>query len=138
MVKYLSSFVCLYRNNFLTLLTKNQEVVKQVRVILSDEAKVFLRAQPMKAQKKIAYNIRKLESGIKDKELFEKLSGSDIWELRTLFDGTCYRLFSFWDTDQETLVVATHGLVKKTQKTPVKEIARAEAIRIAYFKNKQR
>lgn len=112
--------------------------MKQVRVILSDEAKAFLRAQPIKAQKKIAYNIRKLESGIKDKELFEKLSGSDIWELRTLFDGTCYRLFSFWDTEQETLVVATHGLVKKTQKTPVKEIARAEAIRIAYFKNKQR
>ena len=88
--------------------------MNQIRVILSDEAKDFLRQQPIKAQKKIAYNIRKLESGVKDKELFEKLGGSNIWEIRTLFDGSYYRLFSFWDTDKETLVVATHGFQKDT------------------------
>ena len=110
--------------------------MNQIRVILSNEAKAFLREQPIKAQKKIAYNIRKLESGIKDKELCEKLGGSNIWEIRTLFDGFYYRLFSFWDTDKEALVVATHGLVKKTKKTPTKEIDRAEAIRKEYFNNK--
>lgn len=46
------------------------------------------------------------------------------------------RLLSFWDTDRETLVVATHGFVKKTQKTPAKEILRAEKIRVEYYKNK--
>ena len=30
----------------------------------------------------------------------------------------------FWDTETETLVVATHGIIKKTQKTPQKEIQR--------------
>ena len=50
---------------------------------MSDEAKDFVRQQPLKAQQKIAYNIRKLECGIMDKELFKKLESSDIWELRT-------------------------------------------------------
>ena len=49
---------------------------------------------------------------------------------------TAYRLFAFWDKEKETLVIATHGIIKKTQKTPSKEIAKAEAIRKEYFKNK--
>lgn len=112
--------------------------MKHIKVLLSDEAKAFLRQQPFKAQRKIAYNIRKLESGIMDKELFEKLEGSNIWEIRTLFDGTYYRLFSFWDTENETLVIATHGIVKKTKKTPTKEIKRAEDIRREYFNDKNK
>jgi len=46
--------------------------------------------------------------------------------------------FSFWDkTDgKETLVVATHGILKKTQKTPPKEIKKAEEIRKQYLENK--
>lgn len=47
---------------------------------------------------------------------------------------TAYRLFAFWDKDKDTLVIATHGIIKKTQKTPNKEIAKAEAIRKEYFK----
>ncbi len=46
------------------------------------------------------------------------------------------RLFAFWDTETETLVVATHGIIKKTQKTPQKEIQRAEEIRKEYFNEK--
>ena len=52
------------------------------------------------------------------------------------FNGNCYRLFSFWDTETGTLIVATHGIVKKTQKTPQKEIAKAEEIRQQYFELK--
>lgn len=110
---------------------------KVIQVILSNEADAFVRLQPLKAQQKIAYNIRKLESGVMDKEIFKKLDKSDIWELRTLFNGNCYRLFAFWDTDTVALVVATHGILKKTQKTPKKEIAKAEAIRIEYFNGKK-
>lgn len=55
-----------------------------------------------------------------------------------MFNGTCYRFFAFWDTELEALVVATHGTVKKTQKTPKKEIERAEAIRKIYFNNKNK
>lgn len=107
-----------------------------ITVILSDEADAFVRKQPVKAQQKIAYNIRKLQSGLIEKELFKKLESSEIWELRTLFNGICYRLFAFWDTETETLIVATHGIVKKTQKTPRKEIDKAERIRKEYFNDK--
>ena len=71
-----------------------------------------------------------------DKELFKKLENSEIWEFRTLFNGSCYRLFSFWDTKIETLIIATHGIVKKSQKTPPKEIIKAEEIRKKYFELK--
>ena len=106
-------------------------------IILSDEADSFVRQQPFKAQQKIAYNIRKVQSGLIEKDIFKKLENSDIWELRTLFNGICYRLFAFWDTGIEALVVVTHGIVKKTQKTPKKEIEKAERMRKEYFKNKK-
>ena len=111
---------------------------KIIQVILSSEAEDFVRLQPLKVQRKITYNIRKLEGGIMDKELFKKLGNSEIWELRTLFSGICYRLFAFWDTETETIIIATHGIIKKTQKTPQKEIEKAEAIRKEYFNYKNK
>ena len=52
----------------------------------------------------------------------------------SLYRGS-YELFAFWDKDKEAFVVATHGIVKKTQKTPLKEILKAEEIRKEYFNN---
>jgi len=63
----------------------------------------------------------------------------NIWEFRTLYNGKHYRLFSFWDRTEkgtDALVIATHGILKKTQKTPSKEITKAEAIRRQYFEHK--
>ena len=111
---------------------------KNIKVILSDEAIAFVRFQPLKVQQKITYNIRKLESGVMDKELFKKLVNTDIWDFRTLFNNVCYRLFAFWDTNLEALVIATHGIVKKTQKTPKKEIEKAKNIRKEYFNDKNK
>lgn len=79
-----------------------------------------------------------MAGGERNKELFKKLENSEIWEFRTLYNGIAYRLFAFWDTDMNTLVVATHGIIKKTQKTPKKEIARAEAIMKQYFEIKNK
>ncbi len=110
--------------------------VYKIQVVLLDEALTFVRSLPLKVQQKITYNYKKIEHGIVDKELFKKLENSEIWEFRTLFNGNCYRLFSFWDTETGTLIVATHGIVKKTQKTPQKEIAKAEEIRQQYFELK--
>lgn len=42
----------------------NMMEVKNIKVILSEEAENFVRIQPVKAQQKITYNIRKLESGV--------------------------------------------------------------------------
>ncbi|WP_418976919.1 type II toxin-antitoxin system RelE/ParE family toxin [Barnesiella intestinihominis] len=111
---------------------------RRIKIAFMDAAREFVSSLPEKAQKKITYNLLKVEGGEIDKELFKKLENSDIWEFRTLFNGVCYRLFAFWDTEIEALVVATHGIVKKTQKTPKKEIEKAEKLRIEYFNDKNK
>ncbi len=107
-----------------------------IQVVLMEDALHFVRSLPPKVQEKITYNYKKIEQGVMDKKLFKKLENSNIWEFRTMYNGNCYRLFSFWDTEIETLVIATHGIVKKTQKTPAKEIAKAEDMRREYFEQK--
>ena len=102
------------------------------------KASEFLSSLPEKAQKKITYNLLKVEGGEINKELFKKLDDTEIWEFRTLFNGVSYRLLAFWDTTSDTLIVATHGIIKKTNKTPQKEIKTAEALRTEYFDNKNR
>jgi phage-related protein len=106
------------------------------RVDILDDAKEFLDGLDKKARKKILYNVWKSRKTT-DNELFKKLQ-DEIWEFRTVFNKTYYRLFAFWDkTDNaETVVISTHGLVKKTDKIPKSEIERAEKIREKYFNEK--
>ncbi len=106
------------------------------KLIALDEATEFLERLPDKVREKILYNIRKVRFGVKDKELFKKLGDTDIWEFRTNWQGMAYRLFAFGDKDDDTLVIATHGLIKKTQKTPQRDIDKAIAIRKLWFNNK--
>ena len=102
-----------------------------------DEAIDFMNSLKTKPRKKIYYNLRKSQI-INDPELFKKLT-DNIWEFRTLFEKKQYRLFAFWDktNKKETLVLATHGIVKKTQKTPKSEIKKAEELRRIYFELKK-
>lgn len=105
-------------------------------VIFLTEAREFLLELDKKSRDKIIFNIDK--SKIKnDNELFKKLKG-EIWEFRTLYNRTYFRIFAFWDKTEkvETLVLATHGIIKKTGKTPEKEIEKAENIRYRYFELK--
>ncbi|MBS1643397.1 MAG: type II toxin-antitoxin system RelE/ParE family toxin [Bacteroidetes bacterium] len=103
---------------------------------LLPEAIEFLESLDDKTREKIYYNIKKAQF-VYDNDLFKKLNDY-IWEFRTLYNSKAYRLFSFWDqkNDIKTLVVATHGILKKTQKTPPKEIKKAEEIRKQYLDNK--
>lgn len=102
-----------------------------------EEADEFISNLDPKAIKKILYNIDLAEQ-TNDPRLFKKLQ-NDIWEFRTKFARLYIRLLAFWDkTDnKETLVIATHGFIKKTDKVTAKEIDRAVRLRDKYFKNKQ-
>ena len=106
------------------------------RVEFLENAKEFLDGLDEKVRDKIVYNIWKARSS-NDIELFKKLQ-DEIWEFRTKFNKTYYRLFAFWDkTDKTgTLVISTHGLIKKTDIIPKSEIERAEKLRVKYFKEK--
>lgn len=108
------------------------------RVEFTEESKEFLKSLDKKASEKILYNIWKARQ-INDKELFKKLK-DEIWEFRTLYNKFYYRLFAFWDKSdkKDTIVISTHGIIKKTDKIPKKEIERAERLRQIYFKDKNK
>lgn len=99
------------------------------------EAVKFLNVLNSKARDKIYFNIRKAQVN-NDSELFKKLTDT-VWEFRTLYNKTYYRIFAFWDNSDNTnsTVLATHGLIKKTEKTPLADLERAERIRKQYFEH---
>ncbi len=100
------------------------------------EADEFLSTLDSKTVIKVLYNIELAENS-NDRRLFKKLH-DEIWEFRTLFNGAQIRLMAFWDTRDklETLVVATHGYVKKTSKVHKNEIDKAIALRKKYMSQK--
>jgi phage-related protein len=110
--------------------------LKYFQTIFLAEADEFVASLELKLARKILYNIDLAEQS-NDSSLFKKLQ-KDIWEFRTLYGGKQIRLLAFWDkTDkQKTLVIATHGFIKKVDKVPSSEIDRAVKLRVNYFKNK--
>jgi len=55
-------------------------------------------------------------------------------QFRTLYNKTAYRLFAFWDETEKSMIIVTHGIIKKTGKTPKKEIEKAKQLRTEYLK----
>jgi len=106
------------------------------KVIFLEPAKNFLDDLDNKAREKILFNIWKSRE-TNDPSLFRKLS-DDIWEFRTRYQAKQFRLLAFWDKEnsKSTLVISTHGIIKKTQKIPKREIEKAEQLRQQYFENK--
>ncbi|SFB60326.1 type II toxin-antitoxin system RelE/ParE family toxin [Algoriphagus aquimarinus] len=98
-----------------------------------EEADEFISKLDPKTVKKIIYNIDLAEQ-TNDPKLFKKLQ-HDIWEFRTKFAGLQIRLLAFWDkrNNKETLVIATHGFIKKVDKIPPNEITRAVKLKEKYL-----
>ncbi|MEX8548018.1 MAG: type II toxin-antitoxin system RelE/ParE family toxin [Mucilaginibacter sp.] len=103
-----------------------------------EEADEFIAKLDKKSASKVFYNIDLAEQ-TNDPKLFKKLK-DEIWEFRSQYFGNQNRLLAFWDKtgSTETLVLATHGFVKKDNKVPQKEIDKAERIREEYFNNKKK
>jgi len=110
---------------------------KLFEVIFLDDAYDFLKSLERKYYEKILYNIYKVQSE-PNSDLFKKLH-DDIWEFRTLYQGFQFRLFAFWDKslNSKTLVVSTHGFLKKRSKIPDNEIQKAIQLRMKYFDDKK-
>ncbi len=104
--------------------------------IFLEEVDKFLETLDKKSKAKVMFNIRIAEQ-TNDPELFKKLN-INIWEFRTKHLRKQIRILAFWDktSSQKTLVLATNGFIKKTQKVSAKEIEKAERIRERYFKEK--
>ena len=111
---------------------------QKFEIILLGEVWDLLDRIDEKSKDKIFFNIDKAKY-VNDPELFKKLDDL-IWEFRTKYKKTQFRLLSFWDKEdsKETLVIATHGIIKKTGKIPKSEIEKARAIMKQYFDQKNR
>lgn len=105
-------------------------------IVLLAEAFDFLKSLDIKHSNKILLNIRKAQQK-NDPEIFKKLT-DEIWEFRTLYQGLQYRMLAFWDKsgNSNTLVISTHGFIKKQRKVPDNEISKAEKQRKKYFQDK--
>lgn len=112
-------------------------MAKLFEIIFLDEAFEFLSGLEKKHYEKTLYNIRKSQVQ-HNPELFKKIN-NEIWEFRTLYKGFQYRLLAFWDktSPTETLVISTHGFVKKRSKVPENEIEKATNNRTKYFADKE-
>jgi len=109
---------------------------QKFEVIFLNDAMDFLNSLDEKIKDKVIYNIDKSKF-INDPKLFKKLD-EDIWEFRTKYRRLHHRLFSFWDKTENIaiLVVATHGIIKKTDKVSKSEIDKAKSIMKLYFEQK--
>jgi phage-related protein len=102
-----------------------------------EQANEFIAGLDPKAARKLFYNIDLAEQ-TNDPRLFKKLE-NDIWELRVRYGSIQIRLLAFWDKsdNKSTLVIATHGFIKKVDKVPENEIERAKNLRNKYFESKK-
>lgn len=57
-----------------------------------------------------------------------------LFEIRVESGGNIYRVFSFFDKGQ--LIILINGFQKKSQKTPTREIEKAEKLKKQYFDEK--
>jgi phage-related protein len=89
----------------------------------------FLDSLSGKVAQKVLWTLNLLEDlEIIPSIYFKKLTGTEgIWECRIQYGSNIYRIFCFFDS--HSVVVLTHGLVKKSQKTPQREIDKAESYR---------
>ena len=99
--------------------------------------KEFYVSQTKTVRDKINFVLKIIETQrIIPPKFFKFIDGSDgIYEIRVEVESNIYRIFCCLDAG--ALVVLFHGFQKKSQKTPRKEIKRAEEIKKEYLKNKE-
>ena len=102
-----------------------------------EDADAFIAQLNPKTIKKILYHIDLAEQ-TNNPKLFKKLN-DDLWEFRTKSLKLHIRLLAFWDktANTSTLVIVTHGFIKKTDKVPIHEIDRALTLKKNYIQNKK-
>lgn len=97
----------------------------------------FYQSQEPKVQEKIEYvlDLVRFERQV-PKKFFKSLENADgVYEVRVITTFKSIRILCFFDDGD--LVVLTNCFLKKTQKTPRKEIKLAEKLKKEYLRNKK-
>lgn len=114
-----------------------QEIILYETVNGKVPVKEFLDKLDLSVFQKVIWTFELLKSQTRvSTEYLKKMKNTDeIWEVRIKKGSNAFRIFCFFDNEE--LVVLTNGLIKKTQKTPKKDIQRAERYKRDYFERKK-
>lgn len=114
-----------------------QERVREV-VGFENHFEIFLKEQPRKIQNKIFKVIEAIETLERIPSTYLKsISGTNgLYEARIQLASNIWRVFCFFDKDK--LVILLNGFVKKSQKTPKKEIAKALRLMNKYYEERKK
>jgi phage-related protein len=98
--------------------------------------KEFYKKQSLVVRKKIDWTLLLIKrTGIVPEKYFKHLTNTDgLWEVRVSAGNGIFRILCFFDDGN--LIVLLSGFQKKTQKTPKKEIKRAERLKKEYIESK--
>jgi len=96
----------------------------------------FYNTQTLKVQDKIDWVIGLVKTlKVVPKKYFDHMTGTNgLFEIRIQVGNNIYRVFCFFD--EGNLVILLNGFQKKTQKTPKKEIEKAERQKQEYYEKK--
>ena len=106
-------------------------------MFFKDYFRDIYKSQTKKVQSKIIWTFRVIEELDRIPEIYLKhLENTDgLYEIRIQCGSDIYRIFCFFD--DLNLVVVGNGIQKKTQKTPINEIEKAQKIRREYYDEKE-
>ena len=109
-------------------MTFERQVVAYKRYFLD-----FYEAQEETVQRKIEWtlNLIRITRQVPKKYFQHRETTKGLYEIRVEVGNNIFRIFSFFDTGN--LIVLANGFQKKTQKTPTKELQKAEKIMDQYF-----
>ena len=96
----------------------------------------FIRSLETKMKAKVIANLQLLEEyGNMAREPLSKELEDGIFEIRTIEGNNIVRILYFFDDHK--IIIATNGFIKKSQKTPRREIELAKRRRTDYYRRKE-
>ncbi len=114
--------------------------MEKIRTVIAyeDHFENFLKDQPIKVQNKIYKVIEAIETLERiPSRYLEHITGTKgLYEARIKLSSNIWRVFCFFDKGK--LVILLNGFIKKTQKTPKKEIKKAMKLMDKYHTEKNR
>lgn len=128
-VAFLGNFV-------LNLITNKLSEFKREIGFYENHFKVFYSKQSLVVRKKIDWTLLILRNTkIVPVKYLKNLTNTDgLWEVRISAGDGIFRIFCFFD--KGNLIILLSGFQKKTQKTPKKEIKKAERLKKEYYENR--
>ena len=98
--------------------------------------KDFYKKQSLAVRKKIDWTLLLIKTTrIVPEKFLKHLSNTDgLWEVRISAGNGIFRIFCFFE--EGNLIILLSGFQKKTQKTPLKEIKKAERLKKKYYENR--